>query len=224
MQHLRISPALLLGTALPAGTQATLNCDSLSTSVNEKVTIDRIYLDQISQHYTQFSKLDHEAVINVRRSSINSPMKRAVFDANLHCCNSGSSVTRQMAIMGITDFCSAASGHTLDANSNGDREFAWPCYGLRCAGRSRCWDFKTMSITVKDGCILTIPDESIVQGSETGMAYGVCGGNFRNAIDECNAGGTENKQGGTMETECAVWRFDPNQDLSDCRSKGIQTV
>jgi hypothetical protein len=69
-----------------------------------------------------------------------------------------------------------------------------------------CFVNVVMSVTVKNGCRFTMGGNG---------AREECGRIIRSIIDECDTSSTERKQGGRVSSNCADWRFDPNNNWGD---------
>lgn len=122
---------------------------------------------------------------------------------SVHCYDSGALVTRAMAIDALNAFCDAWVGTVLDASRPGTRRTIdnGDGFGAHCAGALGCFDTILISVTVKNGCRFTMGGKGANQE---------CGRILRRIIDECDTSSTQHKQGGTVESNCASWRFDPN--------------
>ncbi|KAI0552393.1 hypothetical protein F4679DRAFT_535452 [Xylaria curta] len=132
---------------------------------------------------------------------------------SLHCYNSGASTDRGSMIDGVNDFCNYFEGAVLDDSDPNSRKTltytldnidvtggtAAAC--VFTAGISGCWEYLTLQVTVMNGCRFTIDGPSPSDD---------CGRIFRKAIDKCDTSSTQYKQGGTITSNCAVWRIDPN--------------
>lgn len=124
---------------------------------------------------------------------------------SLHCYNSGAMTGRGSMIDAVNDFCNTHAGTVLDASDSGAQHSlslsdhnAGVCLHVANAG---CTEVLELSVTVTNGCRFTIDGPSPDQE---------CGRIFREAIDQCDTSSTKYKQGGTITSNCAVWRIDPN--------------
>ncbi|KEY73171.1 hypothetical protein S7711_04137 [Stachybotrys chartarum IBT 7711] len=121
------------------------------------------------------------------------------------CYNSGQFIRRDLAIEALDYFCDRFEGQVLDANRP-ETERTLQCqHGVHCffAG---CFVNVVMSVTVKNGCRFTMGGNG---------AREECGRIIRSIIDECDTSSTERKQGGRVSSNCADWRFDPNNNWGD---------
>ncbi|XPS72969.1 Chitinase [Ascochyta lentis] len=122
---------------------------------------------------------------------------------NKKCYDSGALVTRGMMIDAIEAFCDFHEGTVLDASrpdtqrtlSNGDG------YGAHCMGELGCFVHIYISVTAINGC------KWKMEGSGANQE---CGRILRRAVDECDQSSTEHKQGGTVDSNCAQWKIDPD--------------
>lgn len=93
----------------------------------------------------------------------------------------------------IDDFCKKHAGRKLE-----DGKEIMDTWALTSARKI------VVSAKAKDGCRV------IIGGSNKGDG---CKRVLRRAVDECDTSGENDKQGGTVESDCAFWRIDPNSDL-----------
>lgn len=130
---------------------------------------------------------------------------------SLHCYNSGAQTDRGDMINAVTDFCDQSAGLVLDSSDESAlHTLNFKYYnsnptggsGAECFFLGLCEVYITMSLTVTNGCRFTVDGP-----------HGECGRIFRKAIDQCDTSSTMYKQGGTITSNCAVWRIDPNEDL-----------
>ncbi|KAF1997002.1 glycoside hydrolase family 18 protein [Amniculicola lignicola CBS 123094] len=122
----------------------------------------------------------------------------------VNCYNSGATVTRGMMIDALNAFCDWAEGTVLDASKPNTLRTMnnEPGFGAHCMCCDLgCFDMIHISLTVINGCKFTVGGKGNNQE---------CGRILRRAIDECDESSTEFKQGGTIESNCAQWRIDPN--------------
>lgn len=83
-----------------------------------------------------------------------------------------------------------------------------------CVRDLGCFDTIFISVTVKNG--YRVP----MSGKDANQE---CSRILKRIIDEWDTSTTQHKQGGTIESNCASWRFDPNiQSLNECRMKSVQ--
>ncbi|CAJ2504363.1 Uu.00g117570.m01.CDS01 [Anthostomella pinea] len=131
---------------------------------------------------------------------------------SLHCYNGGSETDRGDMINAVGDFCDYYYGKVLDASIYNaeltlNYYYQWSAptggAGATCFFTGVCDVTITLSVTVTNGCRFTI---------DGGSASDECGRIFRQAIDKCDTSSTQYKQGGTVTSNCAVWRIDPNID------------
>ncbi|KAI1749014.1 hypothetical protein F4782DRAFT_514853 [Xylaria castorea] len=129
-----------------------------------------------------------------------------------HCYNSGAETDRGDMINAVDDFCGTYEGTVLDAsNKDTVHTLNYNYYnsdptggsGAECFFIGLCDVTIKLSVTVMNGCRFTI---------DGGSAKDECGRIFRRAIDECDKSSTQYKQGGTVTSNCAVWRIDPNEE------------
>ncbi|KAK2074979.1 hypothetical protein P8C59_009144 [Phyllachora maydis] len=135
---------------------------------------------------------------------------------SLHCYNSGASTSRGSMIDGVNGFCDHFGGRVLDASDAGaehtltytlDNIDVTGGTGAECVfsfGLAGCWEYLTLQVTVTNGCRFTVDGPAATDD---------CGRIFRQAIDQCDTSSTQYKQGGTVTSNCAVWRIDPNVEL-----------
>ncbi|KAI1097516.1 glycosyl hydrolases family 18-domain-containing protein [Jackrogersella minutella] len=132
---------------------------------------------------------------------------------SLHCYNSGASTDRGDMINAVNQFCDIYNGNVLDASQlNAIHTLTWPYYHSKPTGGSEleclfiglCQVVITLSVTVTNGCRFTVDGPSPSDD---------CGRIFRKAIDKCDTSSTQYKQGGTITSNCAIWRIDPNIDV-----------
>ncbi|RWA12354.1 hypothetical protein EKO27_g2735 [Xylaria grammica] len=122
------------------------------------------------------------------------------------CYDSGQRISRALCIEALEYFCDDYEGVVLDATRPGTRRtLSNNGYGVQCIGEhgsiGGCFVLVQISVTVKNDCRFTV-------GGKGPRAE--CGRIIRRIIDECDTSSTEWKQGGTLESNCASWRFDPN--------------
>lgn len=120
----------------------------------------------------------------------------------VNCYDDGVWIHRALAIEALEYFCDKFEGQVLDATKP-ETERTLQCnHGVVCTGDALgCAVDVLMSVTVKNGCRFTIGNK----GSKS-----ECGRILRRMIDECDKSDVRYKQGGTMSSNCADWRFDPN--------------
>ncbi|KAH6994560.1 hypothetical protein EDB82DRAFT_556830 [Fusarium venenatum] len=118
----------------------------------------------------------------------------------VHCYNDGASIDHALAIEALESFCDRFEGQVLDATKPGTERTLQCKHGVGCLSIFGCSVDVVMSVTVINGCRFTIGNK----GSKS-----ECGRNLRRMIDECDTSDTRYKQGGTMTSNCAIWRFDP---------------
>lgn len=130
---------------------------------------------------------------------------------SLHCYNIGASTDRADMIDGVNDFCSFFAGYVLDdSDVNAEHTLTFTFNGADPTGGSGAECFFTgvcdiaivLTVTVTHECCFTIDGPSTSQD---------CGRIFREAIDKCDTSSTQYKQGGTVTSNCAIWRIDPNE-------------
>ncbi|KAI1373409.1 hypothetical protein F4677DRAFT_448485 [Hypoxylon crocopeplum] len=132
---------------------------------------------------------------------------------SLHCYNGGASTDRGDMIDAVDDFCNFWFGTVLDDSQlNAQHTINGYYGGSDPTGGSGAECFFTvgllcdititLSVTVMNGCRFTIDGPS---------PSDECGRIFRKAIDKCDTSSTQYKQGGTITSNCAVWRIDPNE-------------
>ncbi|KAI0448314.1 hypothetical protein F5B21DRAFT_510293 [Xylaria acuta] len=124
----------------------------------------------------------------------------------LQCYDNGQRISRALCIKALEYFCDDYEGVVLDDTQPGTRRTLLNGgYGVQCIGEhgsiSGCFVLVQISVTVKNGCRFTVGGKG--PGAE-------CGRIIRRIIDECDTSSTQWKQGGTLESNCASWRFDPN--------------
>ncbi|KNB10683.1 hypothetical protein FOXG_10827 [Fusarium oxysporum f. sp. lycopersici 4287] len=114
----------------------------------------------------------------------------------------GAWIHRALVIEALEDFCDRYEGQVLDA-AKPETERTLECqHGVVCTGDGfGCVVNVLMSVTVKNGCRFTVGGKG--PKSE-------CGRILRRMIDECDASDVRYKKGGTMSSNCADWKFDPN--------------
>lgn len=102
----------------------------------------------------------------------------------------------------LNAFCDANEGRVLDASRPGTQRTLnnEPGFGAHCTTLG-CFDLIHISVTVINGCRFTMGGKGANQE---------CGRILRKAIDQCDTSSTEFKQGGTIKSNCAGWRIDPN--------------
>ncbi|QKD48531.2 uncharacterized protein FOBCDRAFT_236188 [Fusarium oxysporum Fo47] len=98
--------------------------------------------------------------------------------------------------------CYGIGGQVLDATKP-ETERTLECqHGVVCTGDGfGCVVDVLMSVTVKNWCRFTVGGKGLK--SE-------CGRILRRMIDECDTSDVRYKKGGTMSSNCADWKFDPN--------------
>ncbi|KAI1157988.1 glycoside hydrolase superfamily [Nemania serpens] len=115
-------------------------------------------------------------------------------------------------INAVNDFCGNYEGTVLDASDKDAVHtlslkylFSEPTggSGAECFFIGLCDVNINLSVTVTNGCRFTI---------DGGSANDECGRIFRKVIDQCDTSSTQYKQGGTITSNCAVWRIDPNEE------------
>jgi hypothetical protein len=126
----------------------------------------------------------------------------------VHCYDSGQFINRGLAIEALEYFCDDFEGVVLDASMpNTRRTLSNNGYGVHCIGEhgsiGGCFVEVQISVTVKNGCRFQMEGKGANQE---------CGRILRRIIDQCDTTSTEFKQGGTLESNCASWRFDPNNN------------
>ncbi|KAM0542646.1 hypothetical protein ACHAPJ_012678 [Fusarium lateritium] len=114
----------------------------------------------------------------------------------------GAWIHRALAIEALEYFCDKYEGQVLDATKP-ETERTLECqHGVVCTGDGfGCAVDVLMSVTVKNGCRFTVGGKGLK--SE-------CGRILRRMIDECDTSDVRFKKGGTMSSNCADWKFDPN--------------
>ncbi|KAI8625119.1 hypothetical protein F5Y19DRAFT_277848 [Xylariaceae sp. FL1651] len=134
---------------------------------------------------------------------------------SLHCYNSGAETSRASMIDGVNAFCDYFNGRILDgSDANAEHTLTYTLNNIDVTGGTAaeciftfgvagCWEYLTLQVTVTNGCRFTIDGPSPSDN---------CGRIFREAIDKCDTSSTQYKQGGTITSNCAVWRIDPNVD------------
>ncbi|KAF2967621.1 hypothetical protein GQX73_g5940 [Xylaria multiplex] len=132
-----------------------------------------------------------------------------------HCYNNGASTDRGSMIDGVNAFCNYFSGRIPDASSgNMEHTLRYILTNIEVMGGtaaacvfsfgiSGCWEYLTIQVTTTSGCRFTVDGPDVTDG---------CGRIFREVIYQCDASSTQYKQGGTVTSNCAVWRIDPNVD------------
>jgi hypothetical protein len=107
-----------------------------------------------------------------------------------------------MMIDALNDFCGYYEGIVLDASKPDTLRTLTnePGFGAHCFFLG-CFDIIKISVTVINGCKFSMGGKGANQE---------CGRILRRAIDECDQSSTDFKQGGTIESNCAQWRIDPN--------------
>lgn len=126
----------------------------------------------------------------------------------VHCYDSGQFINRGLAIEALEYFCDDFEGVVLDASQPGTRRtLSNGGYGVHCIGEhgsvGGCFVSVQISVTVKNGCRFKMEGKGANQE---------CGRVLRRIIDQCDTSSTQFKQGGTVESNCASWRFDPNNN------------
>jgi hypothetical protein len=118
-------------------------------------------------------------------------------------------------IDGVNAFCDYFNGRILDGSDAGaEHTLTYTLNNIDVTGGTAaecifsfgiagCWEYLTLQVTVINGCRFTIDGPSPSDN---------CGRIFREAIDKCDTSSTQYKQGGTITSNCAVWRIDPNVD------------
>ncbi|KAF7558106.1 hypothetical protein G7Z17_g84 [Cylindrodendrum hubeiense] len=120
----------------------------------------------------------------------------------LDCYNSGQFINRGLAIEALEYFCDRFEGQVLDATRPETERTLMCKRGVHCIPNGNgCFVDVVMSVTVKNGCRFTMGGKG---------AKSECGRILRRMIDECDTSSTQFKQGGKLSSNCADWRFDPN--------------
>ncbi|KAI9661784.1 MAG: hypothetical protein M1821_009023 [Bathelium mastoideum] len=129
---------------------------------------------------------------------------------SLHCYNSGAMTGRGSMIDAVNSFCDTFSGTILDdSDPNNEHTLTYSDYnaGVCLPHNAGCTEILLLTVTVTNGCKFAI------DGPEPNQN---CGRIFREAIDQCDTDSTKYKQGGTITSNCAVWRIDPNNNWNCC--------
>jgi hypothetical protein len=114
----------------------------------------------------------------------------------------GAWINRALANEALEYFCDKYEGQVLDATKP-ETDRTLECqHGVVCTGDGfGCVVDVLMSVTVKNGCRFTVSGKG--PKSE-------CGRILKRMIDECGTSDVRYKKGGTMSSNCADWKFDPN--------------
>lgn len=119
-------------------------------------------------------------------------------EPKVRCFDKGARVPRSDMMKAVSKFCTIFKGKTLDYDDPKDNEiFTWR--GSQCHPLG-CMSLIELTLTAKKGCKYKIDGDS---------ASDECGYSWRQPIDKCDQTGTQNKQGGEYETDCAIWKIDP---------------
>ncbi|KAJ4261803.1 hypothetical protein NW757_000075 [Fusarium falciforme] len=118
------------------------------------------------------------------------------------CYNGGQFINRGPAIEALEYFCDRFEGRVLDATRPETERTLMCKHGVHCIPTGKgCFVDVLMSVTVKNGCRFTVGGKG---------AKSECGRILRRMSDECDTSSTQLKQGGKLSSNCADWRFDPN--------------